>query len=148
MAPLHTIDQEWALLTSGKKEKFNTMTVSWRGMGTIWNKPVVTVYVRPIRYTYTFMETHEYFTLSFYDKEYKQDLGILGSKSGKDIDKVALTKLTPEFFENTVSFKEANLTLICKKIYFQDMDIANISHIQQSELDRRYKTDPAHRMYI
>lgn len=150
LAPLYTIDQEWALLTAGVKEKFNTMTISWGGLGTIWNKPVVTVYVRPNRYTYEFMENNEYFTISFYDKEYKGDLGILGSKSGRNLDKILLTKLTPEYFKNTTSFKEAKLTIICKKIYFQDMDVNNIDvdSITQSELDRFYKNEPMHRMYI
>lgn len=144
-APLHTIDQEWALLTSGHKEEFNTMTVSWGGMGTIWNKPVVTVYVKPIRYTYEFMEANEYFTLSFYDKEYKEDLGILGTKSGRDLDKISLTRLTPDFLENAVSFKEANLTLLCKKIYFQDLEE---SQIPKDAMENWYKNEPIHRMYI
>lgn len=150
LAPLYAIDQEWALLTAGVKEKFNTMTISWGGLGTIWNKPVVTVYVKPIRYTYEFMESNEYFTISFYDEKYKRDLGILGSKSGRNLDKVALTKLTPEFLENTTSFKEAKLTIVCKKIYFQDLDINNIdtNSIPQSEVDRFYKEEPMHRMYI
>ena len=145
LEPLYMIDQEWALLTSGNREKFNTMTVSWGGRGTIWNKPSVTVYVKPIRYTYEFMETNEYFTLSFYDNKYKKDLGILGTKSGKNTDKINLTTLNPEFLENAVSFKESKLTLICKKMYFQDLDIKNIP---QKEIDKYYKTEPVHRMYI
>ena len=150
LAPLYAIDKEWALLTAGTKDKFNTMTISWGGLGTIWNKPVVTVYVKPIRYTYEFMESNEYFTMSFYDEKYKEDLGILGSKSGRDLDKVALTKLTPEFLENTTSFKEAKLTLVCKKIYFQDLNINNIAtnSIPSKDFDRFYKTEPMHRMYI
>lgn len=150
LAPLYTIDQEWALLTAGVKEKFNTMTISWGGLGTIWNKPVVTVYVKPNRYTYEFMENNEYFTISFYEKEYKDDLGILGSKSGRNLDKISLTKLTPEYLKNTTSFKESKLTIVCKKIYFQDMDVNNIDveSITQSELDRFYKNEPMHRMYI
>lgn len=42
LAPFYALDEEWALLTAGVKEKFNTMTISWGGLGTIWNKPVVT----------------------------------------------------------------------------------------------------------
>lgn len=150
IAPLYAIDQEWALLTVGEKQKFNSMTISWGGLGTIWNKPVVTVYVKPIRYTYEFMENNEYFTISFYNEEYKKDLGILGSKSGRDSDKIGLTRLTPEFLEKAISFKEAKVTIVCKKIYFQDLNINNIdsNSIPQSEIDRFYKTEPAHRMYI
>lgn len=150
LAPLYKLDQEWALLTAGTKEKFNTMTISWGGFGTIWNKPVVIIYVRPNRYTYEFIENNEYFTISFYDDEYKKDLGILGSKSGREIDKVSLTKLTPEFLKEGITFKQAELTIFCKKTYFQDLDIKNINNksILQSEIDRFYNNEPMHRMYI
>lgn len=147
LAPLYKLDKEWALLTAGEKNKFNTMTISWGGFGTLWHKPVVTIYVKPNRYTYEFIENNEYFTISFYDEEYKKDLGIIGSKSGRDIDKISLTNLTPKFLDNSVSFKEAKLTLICKKIYFQDLDINN-ANINKEELDMFYKTEPIHRMYI
>lgn len=145
LAPLYAIDQEWALLTAGEKSDFNTMTVSWGGLGTIWNKPVVTAYVKPNRYTYKYMENSEYFTMSFYNEEYRKDLNILGTKSGKDIDKVALTKLTPEFLEKSISFKEAKLTIVCKKIYSQDLEINNVP---EYEANRFYKNEPIHRMYI
>lgn len=145
LAPFYAIDQEWALLTAGDKNKFNTMTISWGGMGTLWNKPVVTVYVKPIRYTYRFMEDNDYFTVSFYDSEYKKDLGILGSKSGRELDKISLTKLNPKFLDYGVSFKEAKLTIVCRKIYFQDLEFDNIP---LNEKDKFYKNEHVHRMYI
>ncbi len=150
LAPLYTLDQEWALLSVGDKKKFNAMTISWGGLGTIWNKPVVTVYVKPNRYTYELMENNEYFTISFYDQKYKKDLGIMGSKSGRNLDKISLTELTPEYNQNTISFKEAKLTIICKKIYFQDLKLENINKesITQKEIDRFYQKEPMHRMYI
>lgn len=145
LAPFYKIDQEWALLTAGKEDRFNTMTISWGGLGTLWNKPVVTVYVKPIRYTYEFMEENEYFTISFYGEEYRKDLGILGSKSGRELDKISLTRLTPDFLEHAISFKEAQLTIVCKKIYFQDLDISRVpSHAKE----RFYRDEPIHRMYI
>ena len=84
-----TYDKEWALLTAGSMDNFNTMTISWGGMGTLWGKPVVTVYVKPIRYTYEFLEKNDYFTLSFFPEEYRADLLTLGTKSGRDGDKTA-----------------------------------------------------------
>lgn len=120
------------------------MTISWGGLGTLWNKPIITVYVKPIRYTYEFMENNELFTISFYDQKYKDDLKILGSKSGRNLDKLTLTKLTPEVLHNTISFKEAKLTIVCKKNYFQDLDITKIPQ----EANKFYKTEPIHRMYI
>lgn len=150
IAPFYAIDKEWALLTAGDRKGFNAMTISWGGMGTIWNKPVVTVYVKPIRYTYEFIEKNDFFTISFYDEVYKKDLAVMGAKSGRDCDKIASTKLTPEFLENAVSFKEAKITIVCKKIYSQDLDITNINNgsVLQSEIDRFYKTEPMHRMYM
>ena len=119
-------NKDWALLTAGDKNKYNTMTISWGTLGILWNKEVVTVFVRKSRYTHEFIENNEYFTVSFYSDEYKKDLGILGSVSGRDKDKVSLTKLTPEFLDNTTTFREASETLVCKKIYMQDMDITSI----------------------
>lgn len=145
LAPLYALDKEWALLTIGNKEKFNTMTISWGGLGTLWHKSVITVYLRPNRYTYEFMETNEYFTISFYDEDYKQDLITLGTKWGRDIDKIALTKLTPEFLKEGTTFKNAKLTIVCKKIYYQDL---NINNIPTDEKNRFYKNEPVHKMFI
>ena len=43
------IGKDWALVTAGDKEKFNTMTVSWGGVGIMWNKPVAFTFIRPQR---------------------------------------------------------------------------------------------------
>ena len=61
-------NNKWALLTAGNKENFNMMTISWGGLGTIWNKPVATVYVRQSRHTHKFVDENEYFTISFFRK--------------------------------------------------------------------------------
>lgn len=145
LSPLYILDKEWAVLTCGEKDKYNSMTISWGSIGTLWHKPVVTVYVRPNRYTYEFMENHEYYTISFYDDAYKSDLTLLGTKSGRDVNKVELTNLTPEFLSNGISFKEAKLTIVCKKIYSQDL---NIENIPKSEVDKFYNEEPLHRMFI
>ena len=83
---LSVFDKKWALLTAGNKGSFNTMTVSWGGMGTIWGKPVATVYVRTSRYTHEFMDREDYFTVSLFPEDYKKILGVLGSTSGRDMD--------------------------------------------------------------
>lgn len=138
-------DKKWALLTAGTEGSFNTMTISWGGLGTLWSRPVATVYVKPCRYTYEFMERNDYFTVSFFPEDYKKGLGLLGSKSGRDGDKLALTSLHAKPLENGMGFAEAELTLVCKKLYFQDLDA---SRIPEDALDRYYKTEAPHRMYI
>ena len=63
-------DKQWALVSAGTPEDYNTMTISWGGLGTLWSRPVATVYVKPIRYTYEYLEKNEYFTVSFFPEEY------------------------------------------------------------------------------
>lgn len=138
-------NKTWALVSAGSIDNYNSMTVSWGEMGTLWSRPVCTVYVRPSRYTYKFMEENEYFTVSFYDEKYREDLNIMGTKSGRDGDKVALTKLNVKEVDHSITFKEAKRTLLCKKIYYQDMDS---SRFPSEVLEHYYNNDTVHRMYI
>ena len=110
-------DKKWALLTAGELGNFNSMTVSWGGLGTIWNKSVATVYVRLSRYTHEFMDNNDYFTVSFYPEAQRKTLGVLGSKSGRDMDKINGSGLTPVKAGKSVSFKEAEITLVCRKLF-------------------------------
>ena len=107
---LSVFDKQWALLTAGTEERFNTMTISWGGLGTIWNKPVATVYVRTSRYTHDFMDENEYFTVSFYPEEFRKMLEVLGAKSGRDMDKMHDSGLTPVRAGESMSFHEAEVT--------------------------------------
>lgn len=112
------ISSDWMLVTAGDKEKFNTMTANWGGMGYLWNRPVVFVFVRPERYTYQFMERSKEFTLSFFTERYRPALNICGSKSGRDCNKIAEASLTPLFTESgNPAFSEARLVLECRKLY-------------------------------
>ncbi len=136
----------WALVTAGTADSYNTMTVSWGGMGTLWAKPVATVYIRPQRHTFGFMESNEYFTVSFYPEEYRADLALLGRKSGRDGDKVAETRLTPVAVgDKAMSFKEAKVTLLCRKLYSQDIDGDRMDAAVRA---RVYPEADFHRMYI
>lgn len=136
----------WALLTAGVPGDYNTMTVSWGGVGCLWNRSVATVYVRPSRYTYAFMEKYDTFTVSFYPEECRPALAILGRESGRDGDKVSKAGLTPVALGEGVTFAQARTTLLCKKIYFQDMDP---DHISREILSKFYpESETVHRLYI
>lgn len=138
-------DKDWALLTAGTVENHNAMTVSWGGMGTLWGKPVVTVYVRPNRHTYGYIEDNEFFTLSFYGEEYRRMLGVMGSKSGRDCDKDALTGIDAMPAGESVSYRQAQITLVCRKLYHNDLVKENIP---ADVLATFYDPEPIHRMYI
>ncbi|MBR5426377.1 MAG: flavin reductase [Clostridiales bacterium] len=138
-------DKQWALLTSGTMEKFNTMTISWGGLGTIWGMPVATVYVRTSRYTHDFMDDNEYFTVSFYPEDMKKTLGILGSKSGREIDKMHMPELTAIEAGKSVSFHEAEVTLVCRKVFKQTLEPKNM---EAKIAEQFYGKDAPHDMYI
>jgi len=121
--PFTLMEDEWFLLTAGKKGDYNTMTCGWGTLGTLWSKPVAFVFVRPTRHTYKFANKYEDFTLSFFGKKCRPALKICGTKSGRDGDKVRESGLTLAFTpKGNVYFKEARMVLECKKIYFDDLD--------------------------
>ncbi|MCR4656538.1 MAG: flavin reductase family protein [Lachnospiraceae bacterium] len=142
---LSVFDKKWALLTAGDGDSFNTMTISWGGLGTLWNKPVATVYVRTSRYTHDFMDTNDFFTVSFYPEECRRILGVLGSKSGREIDKMKDSGLTPVKAGDSVSFKEAEVTLVCRKMFKQQLDVENMPAEVAKAM---YEGQAPHDMYI
>ena len=80
-----------ALLTAGDRDGCNTMTIGWCQLGRLWSIPVCTVYVRPERYTFQFMESQDYFTVSVMPLSHKQTtMQVCGTQSGRDIDKCPL----------------------------------------------------------
>ncbi|MGE4497501.1 MAG: flavin reductase family protein [Deferribacterales bacterium] len=143
--PFRLIGKDWTLITAGTPESYNTMTASWGSFGILWNKPAVTVYVRPSRYTYEFTEKHDEFTLSFFSEEYRSALNFCGSKSGRDYDKALETGLTPVSFGSSVAFEQAKLVILCKKIYFQDMESRNFL---DEGAEKFYLAKDYHRIYI
>ena len=116
------ISKEWMLVSAGDREKFNMMTANWGGVGYLWHKPVVFVFIRPERYTREFVDNRGEFTLSFLGEAHKAAHAICGSKSGRDIDKVAATGLHPLFTDNgNPYFEESRLTLECRTLYRSEL---------------------------
>ena len=143
-------DKKWALATAGTIDDFDGCTIGWGSLGDIWGgidkgKSIVTIYVNPLRYTSKYLLNNEYFTVSFFDEEYRKDLGVLGSKSKRDTDKFALTKLTPMEHGKSVIFKEATLTFVCKKIYWDQFKAENLD---KNIVDEIYSTRPLHYQFI
>ena len=131
------IGKEWMLVTAGNKEKFNTMTASWGGIGWLWNKPVAFVFIRPERYTHDFIERESRLTLSFYKEDCRGILQFCGTKSGRDVDKVKETGLKPVALESgAMTFEQARLTLDCRKLFKSPMAAANF--IDKSILKKWY----------
>ena len=91
------------------------------------------------------MKDNDYFTVSFYPEECKKTLGVLGSKSGRDMDKIHESGLTPKEVENGVTFAEAEVTLVCKKMICQRLEPANMI----PEIAKQfYENEAEHDMYV
>ena len=144
---INLIGKDWCLITAGKIDNYNTMTASWGSMGFLWNKPVVTIFIRPQRHTFGFIESNDSFTLSFFTEEYRNALTLCGTKSGKDIDKAREAGITPFApTENCVAFKEARLVIKCKKLYKSLLKEDNF--IDKSIIPAWYKDGDFHYAYV
>lgn len=138
---------DWMLLSAGKDTSMNMMTIAWGGLGELWGKAVVTIYVSPDRYTYKFLEENEYFTVTSFPEKFREKLQYLGTVSGRDEDKVKGSGLTPEFTElGNPIYKEATLAIECKKIYGQQLQ-KNLMPLEQRQWYDE-KNLGIHMMYI
>lgn len=120
--PVELIAKQWMLVTAGCQERgYNTMTASWGHLGSIWGHggglPTSVIYVRPQRYTKEFVDREPLYTLCFFPESCRKALGYLGSHSGRDEDKVAKVGLTPVYGDGYTYFAEAELVLVCRKLY-------------------------------
>ena len=113
------------LLTTKAGDKVDSMTIGWGMLGIEWGKPIFTVFVREHRFTTEQLEKNGEFTINIpvgtFDKKI---LGLCGSKSGRDVDKVKELNLTL-VESNKISvpaIKELPMTLECKVIYKQAQD--------------------------
>ena len=123
--PFAAIGEQWMLITAGTAERCNTMTASWGGLGVLWGAPMAIAYIRPQRYTKEFVDANEYFTLSFFSEEWRKQLSLCGSKSGRDVDKVKECGFTVCSAEcGAPYFEQAELVLVCRKRMVTPMDPA------------------------
>ncbi len=143
--PFQLIGNDWLLITAGQQDQINTMTASWGGLGIMWGENVATVYIRPQRYTKTFVDQEECFSLSFFNG-YKKEMGYLGKVSGKDTDKIAEVGLTPIFIDGVPTFKEASCVFIVEKKYVDT--IKPECFIDETLDEKWYPNKDHHFMYI
>lgn len=143
--PFTKIGKDWMLITAISDGVVNTMTASWGNLGVLWNKNVATAYIRPQRYTKQFVDSSDYFTLTFFDG-FKKELGILGTHSGMECDKIKDVGFKVEFLENQPTFKQGSVVVICKKIY---QDHLKKDLFLDDEIDKNnYPNQDYHHFYI
>jgi flavin reductase (DIM6/NTAB) family NADH-FMN oxidoreductase RutF len=142
-------DKTWLLLTSGDflKADFNSMVVGWGGFGIMWKKPMAIVVVRPTRHTFKFINSYDTFSLCVFPEKYREELNLLGTKSGRDGNKIKESGLTPKesSFIAAPIFEQAELVFECRKMYWVDFDP---NKFLSSEIDKNYPKKDYHRVVI
>ena len=136
------------LLAAGNKEKSNAMTIGWGGIGTLWGRTALTVYVAERRYTKEFMDQSEYFTVMAFDVADSKVLNYMGTKSGRDGDKAAALGLHTAYTANgTPYYTEATMVIECRTMYAAPFEA---KYFKSEVPQRMYSNFPAgvHTMYI
>ena len=140
------ISDEWMLISAGDEHKSNMMTASWGLTGELWFRDVAVCFIRPQRYTLEFVEKNDTFALSFFGTGEKQALSLCGSKSGREVNKIKETGLTPVYSDGTVYYEQAKLVLICKKIAVSEVTPQNI--LDKTVLERCYPEKDYHKVFV
>lgn len=147
--PIGLFHNHWFLLSAGNfaTREFNCMTISWGSIGQVWGKPMVQVFVRPSRYTNEFIEKYATFTLCTFPMEYHPELNHLGSRSGRDGNKLAEVSITPmaALKAEAPVYEEAELAIECRKMYWQDIDP---THFLLPSIEQSYPLKDYHRIYF
>ncbi len=141
------IGKDWMLITAGDEKNCNTMTASFGGFGVLFFKEVAHIYVRPARHTYSFLENNDGYSLSFFNNDaYREQLKYCGRVSGKDENKLKKCGFTVATADGIPYIEQADVTVICKKIYAADIE--NGTFYDEQIQEKCYPQGDTHRMYV
>ena len=140
-----SLKDNWALVVTQDTKEDNAMTIAWGGVGILWGREVVTVYIRNTRYTKHMLDDSQYFSVSFFDDKYKDKLAYCGKVSHRDEDKITNAKFTRSYEDGVLYLKEAKITFILKKIYQVDMPLDGVD---EKIVNRYYKPNEMHTQYV
>lgn len=100
-----------------KEGKSNIITVAWAGT-VCTNPPMVSISVRPSRYSYQILEETGEFVINLTNESIVKACDYCGVVSGRDVDKFAKTGLTPIPMEHVhaVGIEESPVNMECKII--------------------------------
>lgn len=147
----HTLfNNQWAALMAGNEATgANAMTIAWGLVGSLWDfhhSAVAAVYVRGSRYTKQFMDREPYFTINVLPDRLRKAHGILGGKSGRDMDKFAAAGLTPVYENGYCYIAEAEAVYVCRKLYAQEIKEALFT--DPTVVERNYANHDMHTQYM
>ena len=97
----------------------NPMTIGWGTIGHIWSKNIMTVMVRPVRHTFGLMESGRDFSVCLLPDQYRKELNLCGTKSGREINKIEVCNLHVEKCNTVDSFyiSESVIHFECRTVH-------------------------------
>ncbi len=108
------VGKDFTVLTAGDGDNYNSMVASWGGWGILFNKPTTWNFLRANRYTLEFIRDHRSYTMAYFDEEFKDDIMLFGTRSGRDTDKMKESLLTAVATPGgNIAYKEAKLIIEC-----------------------------------
>jgi len=138
------------VITAGKENHYNSMTASGGGMGLLFRKPVSWCLLRSDRYTLELILKEQTYTMSYFPEEYREQVVFLGSKSGRDSEKMKEVKLTEiQTPSGNISFKEARLIIECQLMQITTPNPDDF-YMQEAKdyLKAAYKSANDYRKYV
>ena len=139
LAPLPAV-----MVSCGTMQKANVLTVAWTGI--VCTHPAMTyISVRPSRHSYNIIKESGEFVINLTTSKMVRETDFCGVRSGRDMDKMHGSGLTPKYLDKGITFEEAKYTLVCRKLFKQQLAIENIP---EEVVDTYYKKDAPHDMYI
>ncbi len=135
------------IIASTDGTKVNLTSAAWGGVGYLWDKRLVFIFVRKNRYTRELLDATGEFSVSFVDqKEFRGALKYLSLVSGRDEDKIAGSRMNITYYDGIPLVEEAGEVLVCKTVFRQELEKEGFCEAGLAE--QFYKTeDDYHIMY-
>lgn len=119
---LDTLSNGGLLLASTRKSgESNVMTIGWATIGIIWGLPIMVVLVRPSRYTYGFINDSQVFSVNVPTPEMRPYVNMCGTKSGRDVDKLADVATSMGQHIESVVLDECPLVYECRVVHTNEV---------------------------
>jgi len=144
------VGKDCFVITAGKVDHYNSMMGSGGGLGVLFKKPTTWCGLRADRYTLEMIQKEQTYTMSYFPTEYKKQMLFLGSKSGRDSEKMKEVELTSvQTPSGDMSFKEARLIIECK---LTEITTPNPNDFYSKEakdwINEAYKEESDYRKYV
>jgi flavin reductase (DIM6/NTAB) family NADH-FMN oxidoreductase RutF len=144
------VGKVFPVITAGKEDLYNSMTASGGGLGVLFKKPTTWCILQASRYTLELIQKELTYTMSYFPNEYKEQILFLGSKSGRNSEKMREVKLTSiQTPSGNMSFKEARLIIECRLTEITTPD-PNDFYTQEAKdyINEAYKDPNEYRKYL